>query len=248
MASIKRRSVTITSGGAQIYQGPGVLVGAVFDHNASSSSNVITLYDGSTQYAGGIQIYTRSSDTDAGTTVPIGMYTDGDLVAGTSTANVKSGIPFTKGLFLTKTGDTTHSDVYTFFIKPLIAKTVDVLGGATTGAASIFSGPAMWHGYSISLGPATAALTTADFLFKDSPIAGSGNTVMTKTNYSTAARTIRPVVTTTNSDEGGSAVTTAATGAYASPGILLTTGLNVNVAQASASDGILAQIVALFEA
>ncbi len=239
MANIKRRDVTITSGGFNVYQGAGVLMGAVFDHNASSSSNVVTLYDSDNNFSTAIQLYTRSSDTDAGTTVPVRMFTDGDLVAGTSTANVRLGMVFANGLYLTKTGDTTHSDVYKFFIKPLIKKSVNITttgsAGSAAGSASVFVGSGLWHGWRIKadiLNP-----TTVDITVKDSGITGSGGTLMTKTDYGYAATATRPVVTTTNLDDAaGATVTTAATGSYCNDGIIFTTGLSVTLAQANAMD------------
>lgn len=237
MANIKLRRTLITSGGWNAYTGPGVLLGAVFNHDAASSGNVITIYD-SAATSTAVQLYTRTSDTDAGTTVPLRLFTDGDLVAGTSTANVHLGIPFAHGVYLTKTGDTTHQDDYSLFIKPLIRKLVSVTtagsAGSASGGATVWSGPGVLHGWRILSD--TNVPSTADITLKDSPIVGSGNTVMTKTNYGFAAVATRPVVTTTGSDEGGTGVTTAATGGYANDGILLTTGLNVNVAQGNAQD------------
>lgn len=238
MSNVKRRDTLLTSGGKQLYEGAGLLVAAVLDYNASASSTVITMYDGNS--TAGSQVYTRSSDTDAGTTVPVTLYTDGDLVAGTSTDNVKVGIPFANGLFLNKTGDTTHEDSYKFFIIPLIKKSVNVTtagsAGSGAGAATVFAGTGLLHGWRIRSDILTPS--TTDITIKDSPIAGSGGVLMTKTNYAYAAPATRAVVTTTGSDEGGTAVTTAATGAYASPGIYFTIGLNVNVAQANAQDAV----------
>ncbi len=241
MANIKRRDVTITSGGFNVYQGAGVLMGAVFDHNASSSSNVVTLYDSDNNFSTASQLYTRSSDTDAGTTVPVRMFTDGDLVAGTSTANVALGMPFANGLYLTKTGDTTHSDVYKFFIKPLIKKSVQITAtgsaGSGAGSASVFVGSGLWHAWNIKSDILTPS--TTDITVRDSGITGAGGTLMTKTNYGTAAPATRPVVTTTNLDDAaGATVTTAATGSYCNDGILFTTGLSVTVAQANAADAV----------
>ena len=76
---------------------------------------------------------------------------------------------------------------------------------------------------------------------------GSGNTIMTKTNYGYAAETVRPVVTLTGMDEGGTAVTTAATGAYASPGLFFATGLNVSVQQAQGAASAIYQFDFLIE-
>lgn len=238
MGNIKRRDVTITSGGKQIYEGAGVLMGAVFDHSASSSSNVVTIYDSGNNASTAIQLFTRSSDTDAGTTVPLRLFGNADLVAGTSTDNVGLGIPFSRGLYLTKTGDTTHEDNYKFWIKPCIKKSVNITtagsAGSGAGGASVFAGAGLLHGWTIVTDILTP--TTADITIKDSPIVNAGGVLMTKTNYGNAAPATRAVVTTTNADEGGTAVTTAATGAYDNDGILFTIGLNVNVLQANAQD------------
>lgn len=247
MSHVKTRhtpSVYI-AGGWQAYEGPGLLRALILDY-VSTTSNIITAYD-NVGAATGPTIYTRSSDTDAGTTVPITVYTDGDLPAGTSTANVKAGAPFARGLFFNKTGDTTAQLNITAFITPLIKKTVNVrwvsgANGSGVGAATVFSGPGILHGYRVKSD--TLNPSTVDFLLKDSPITapaagtGSGNTLMTKTDYAYAAEAVRPVVTLTGSDEAGNAVSTAATGAYASPGLFFATGLNVSVQQANAQDAI----------
>src|SRR5574341_1456686 len=233
MANIKkRRNSSLTSGGWQAYTGPGVLVAAIFNHHASSSGNIVTIYDGFS--TSDYQLFTRTSDTDAGTTVPIILHTDGDLVAGTSTANVHLGIPFARGVFLNKTGDTTHADDYTLFIRRCQKVSVQLVGATDTGK-EIADGPGIMYGYRIKpLHDQLPITATADILFKDSHIPGSGNTLMTKTNYDTLSTQVRPVVTTTGSDEGGSAVTTAATGAYNNTGIYFASGLNVSLAQGDA--------------
>lgn len=240
MASIKKRKTPVVylTGAWQAYEGPGLLVGMAVDYSGSSSGCVLTAYDAISGITSGFSPFTVTSDTDFGTTVPVTCYTDGDLVAGTSTGNVKAGIPFSRGLCFNKTGDTTHQVDITLLIRPLIKKTVQVTtagsAGSASGSASVFSGPGIMHGWRIKADTLTPS--TADITIKDSPIAGSGNTIMTKTNYGYAAETVRATVTTTGTDEGGTAVTTAATGAYASPGLLFLTGLNVNVAQANAQD------------
>ena len=119
MANIKKRKTPVVylTGGWQAYQGAGLLRALILDHT-STSSNVITAYDSASGSTSAPQVYTRSSDTDAGTTVPITVYTDGDLPDGTSTANVKAGAPFARGLFINKTGDTTHQLDITAFNTP----------------------------------------------------------------------------------------------------------------------------------
>jgi hypothetical protein len=97
----------------------------------------------------------------------------------------------------------------------------------------VFDGPGLLHGIRIRCDIANPS--TADFIVKDSAITapaagtGSGNQLLIKTDYATAAEAVRPVVTLTGMDEGGTAVTTAATGAYASPGIFFASGLNVTL-------------------
>jgi hypothetical protein len=227
---------TYITGGWQAYEGAGLLRALVLDHISTSGTNVLTAYDGHS--TSGPQIFTRASDTDAGTTVPITLYTDGDLPAGTSTDNVKVGIPFARGLFFNKTVDVTHDLKVTAFITPLIKKSVNLgwatgAAGSGVGVASVFSGPGLLHG--IRIKSDTLNASTTDFIVKDSPIiqpaagTGSGNQLLIKTDYAYAAEAMRPVVTLTGSDEGGTAVSTAATGAYASPGIFFTTGLNVTL-------------------
>ncbi len=246
---------TWLTGGWQAYEGPGLLTGVIIDYSASSSSCVLTGYDGFASTD--ISIWTRSSDTDAGTTVPVTCYTDGDLPAGTSTANVKFGVPFAKGLFLNKTGDTTHDAAMSVFIKPLIRRSVNVAylsgaAGSGIGAASVYDGPGILHGYRIRSNIINPS--TTDFLLKDSPRVsptagtGSGNTIMTKTDYAYAADAVRPTVTLTGMDEGGTAVSTAATGAYASYGLHFATGLNVSVQQAQGVEGTIYQFDFLIEA
>lgn len=234
-------TATYLTGGWQVYDGPGLLMGLIADFDAASSGAVLTAYDGSS--TAGRQVYAITTDTDFGTTVPVQVFTDGDLPAGTSTANVKSGIPFSAGLFINKTGDTTHDVRLTALIKPLIKKNVNITttgsAGSAVGATSVYDGPGLLH--SITVFSDLGVPSTTDWLVKDSPLttaagAGSGNTLLTKTNYGYAATAIRPVVTLTGHDEGGNAVSTAATGAYASPGILFATGLNVSVQQCNALD------------
>jgi hypothetical protein len=233
----KTASPTYISGGWQAYEGAGLLRALVLDH-VSTSGNVLKAYDTASGNTSAPQLFTRTSETDAGTTIPITMYTDGDLPAGTSTDNVKAGIPFARGLFFNKTGDTTNDLRVIAFITPLIKKSVNLgwvsgAAGSGVGAASVFSGPGLLHGIRIKAD--TLNPSTADFLVKDSPIiqqaagTGSGNQLLIKTDYTYAAEAVRPVVTLTGCDEGGTAVSTAATGAYASPGIFFTTGLNVTM-------------------
>ena len=254
MASIKRRKFTVTSGGVQVYQGACLVVAAVFDHNAASSSNVVTLYDGNS--TSDTAMYARTSDTDAGTTVPLPLYTDGYLPAtfGTAAANGRAGVPFRNGVYLVKSGDTTHADVYTFFIKPLIKKTVAVRtvgsAGSAVGGATIFDGPGLLHALYVAEDAANPS--TLDFLVKDSPMVtaagvGSGNTLVTATDWGSTGAVLRGVAALTGSDEAGNAVTTASTGAYASPGIFFATGLNVSVQQGNALDRALV-VEALIEA
>ena len=223
--------------GFQFYNGAGKLLALVVDFSASADAGtVLTAYDGNDTT--GPVIYTQTGNTDLGTTVPVFIGGDADIVAGTSTGGVSNGVIFTQGLFFNCTVDVAGPQVVTAFIRPLIKKTVEVAttgsAGSATGAASIFYGPGLWHGYAVTLD--SQSPPTLDITFKDSPIAAAGNTVMTKTNYviTPGVKTIRAVATTTGEDEAGATITTAATGVYMNHGIYLTTGLNVNLAQGNA--------------
>src|SRR5882672_243647 len=169
---LRKTPVTYITGGWQAYEGPGLLTAIVADYNASSSGCVLTAYDTTSGSLTAPQLYTVTTDTDFGTTVPVTVFTDGDLVAGTSTANVKVGMPFARGFFLNKTGDTTHQVDVTLFIKPLIRKSVNIRtagsAGSAVGVASVFDGPGLLHGLRIRCDTLTPS--TTDFLVKDSPV------------------------------------------------------------------------------
>ena len=85
--------------GFQFYNGAGALEALVLNYGASADANtVVTAYDGVAKRATGagadvlpdsgdrVTIYTRTSGTDAGTTVPVYVRGDADIVAGTATA------------------------------------------------------------------------------------------------------------------------------------------------------------------
>ena len=256
MANIKKRQRggssdgrgTYTTGGWQACQGPGVLLYAVMD-GATLSSNVLTLYDGisSTGALAGlvsptITVATWTQDTDFGTTVPVACFKDGSVVATleTTSANTHLGVPFADGLFVNKTGDVTNDANLTFIIKPLIMKSVRLgletsLGTySATDNANLFDGPGIVHGIRITTSASAASLDTADLLFKDSNLSGTGNTLITATNYgATRTRDFWSPVTTTGIDDAGTAVTTGATGSYTNSGVAFLTGLHVNMAQGS---------------
>ena len=221
----------------QVFQGAGILLALALDRT-DSSGLVTTIYDSARGSASDPSIYTQTGDTDLGQTVPVFLQGDADLVAGTSTAGVGGGLIFSDGLYLVNTGDTTDAAVtYKLWFKPLIKKTVNITttgaAGSGAGAAQIWQGPALWHGYAITLDPASPS--TVDIVFRDS-ITDAAPTVMTKTNYATTPGTkvLRKVVTTTGEDEAGAAVTCAATGTYGNNGIYLETGLRAVVAQSNA--------------
>ncbi len=240
MASIKQRTNTaLVTGGWQAYIGAGTLLYAFMD-GTSLSSSVLTMYDteqGQITTSGvaapSINVWTQ--DTDFGTTVPVACYKDGSVVAtlATVSANTHFGVPFADGLFVNKTGDTTHNASLKFLIKPLIKKTVDLGRGATTDEHTVFSGSGIIHGIRLRLGVATVNLATADLLVKDG---SGGNTLITATNYATAGPSIWSPVTTTGIDDAGTAVTTAATGAYTNPGVAFFKGVHLSLAQGSAAE------------
>jgi len=257
MASIKLRShrsypshATITRMTKQMYQGPGVLLAGALNRTSSSGlvTNIYDSADGTT--AGKVAIYTQTGDTDLGQTVPVVFQGDADLVAGTATAGVGTGLIFTEGLYLVNSGDTTDTTIdWDLWFKPLIKRTVNIVttgsAGSAAGAAQIWQGPGLWHGYGITLD--VLSPSTLDIVFRDS-ITDAAPTVMTKTNYTTTpgVKVLRKVVTTTGEDEAGAAVTTAATGAYNNSGIYLRTGLRAVLAQGDALTRAV-KIEALFE-
>ena len=232
--TIKPEAVGGDNQARQLWQGPGILL-AMSLNRTDSSGLVTTIYDSATGDSAAPTIYTQTGDADLGLTVPVVLYGDADLVAGTSTAGVGPGLIFADGMFLVNSGDTTDTAVaYTFWVKPLIKKSVNVGNASATVTSPIWHGPALWHGYRIKLDPASATLGTLYITFTDEASPGdSGPTVMTKTNYATLGPTLRKVTTTTGEDEAGAAVTAAATGSYGTPGIYLRDGLSVNIAQAS---------------
>lgn len=241
MGNIKLRSFTIndtsTTLTKQVYEGPGVLL-AMALNRTDSSGLVTTIYDSARGSTADPSIYAQTGDTDLGQTVPVVLQGDADIVAGTSTAGVGPGLIFTDGLYLVNTGDTTDTAIgYKLWFKPLIKKTINIattgVAGSATGAAQIWQGPGLWHGYGITLD--VLSPSTLDIVFRDS-ITDAAPTVMTKTNYTTTpgVKVLRKVATTTGEDEAGAAVTTAATGSYGNPGIYLETGLRAVLAQGDA--------------
>jgi len=269
MAGIRKRTHTLgatlsESTAINFHTGPGVLIGLTVDYAAAADAGtLIKMYD--TVLAPGTAI-TAANDpaifvgtginTDFGGTVPNRVFTDGDLVAGTSTANVKLGIPYAKGLYVVVSADVTGPQTITCYFKPLIAKRFNVstagAAGSAVGSRTLFVGPGLLHGLRIKMD--IYAPTTTDFLLKDGladEIAGTGagSTLLTKTDYGAVGGNpaVRPVVTTTNVDDVQATVTTAATGAYCNDGILFGTGLNVSIQQCDALSRAM-DITALIEA
>lgn len=229
MGAYKRRTTTLTSGGWQAYEGPGSLDFAVMD-GTSLSSNVLTLYDSRRESTSDPLISTWTQDTDFGTTVPVAVYRDGSVVAtmATQSANTHRGVCFADGLFINKTGDTTHTAALSLLIKPLIKKSVNIGHGATSDTQRAFTGPGVLRAIKLTLAQETVALGTLDLTFKDDT-----RTIVTATNYATQGPAIWHPVTTTGIDDAGSAVTTAATGAYTNEGVAFLDSLNVVAAQGS---------------
>lgn len=237
---LKRRDYTLTSGGWQAYKGAGTLLYAVMD-GTSLSSNVITLYDTrneATFYGADVAptLATWTQDTDFGTTVPVAVFNDGSVVAtlATESADTKRGVVFADGLFLNKTGDTTHTAALTLIIKPLIKKTVSIGAGTTPDPVRVFTGPGIIQGVRIK---SPQAVATLDILFKDGYVStgSTGRTIITATDYTTAALTTWSPVTTTGIDDAGAATTTAATGAYSNEGVCFIDSLTLVPAQGSAA-------------
>lgn len=230
---MKRRTITTyVSGGWQAYMGPGVITHAVMD-GTSLSSNVLTLYDSDNGSSSNIPtIATWTQDTDFGTTVPTTCFRDGSVVAtlATESANTHLGLECFDGVYIVKTGDTTHNAAITLLIKPLIKKSVNVGHLATTDTQRLFTGPGIVRAIRLVPGYEAVALATMDLTFKDGT-----NTLITATNYATSGVKNWYPVTTTGVDDAGTAVTTAATGAYTNTGVAFVTSLDVAMAQGSSA-------------
>jgi len=230
---MKKRTIeTYVTGGWQAYEGAGVITHAVMD-GTSLSSNVLTLYDsnnGSSTNRPTIATWTQ--DTDFGTTVPVTCFRDGSVVAtlATESANTHLGLEFFNGVYVVKTGDTTHNALIKLLIKPLIKKTVNVGHGATTDTQRLFTGPGILRAVRLLPSYGAVALGTMDLTFKD-----SSRTILTATDYATSAIKNWYPVTTTGVDDAGTAVTTAATGSYTNPGVAFVDSLDVAMAQGGAS-------------
>lgn len=230
---MKRRNIsTYLSGGWEAYKGPGRITHAVMD-GTSLSSNVLTLYDTDRATTTGVPtIATWTQDTDFGTTVPVTCFRDGSVVAtlATQSANTHEGLDFFDGVYVVKTGDTTHNAAVTLLIQPLIKKSVNVGHLATTDTQRLYTGPGIVTAVRLVLGYEAVALGTMDLTFKD-----GSNTIITATNYATSGVNNWYPVTTTGVDDAGTAVTTAATGSYTNRGVAFTTSLDVAMAQGSAA-------------
>lgn len=235
--SLRTRTIsTYLSGGWQAYKGPGTLLYATMD-GTDLSSNVLTLYDSDRELTTDVTVATWTQDTDFGTTVPAAVYKDGSVAAtlATVSANTKRGVPFFHGLFVNKTGDTTHNAALKLLIKPLIKKTVNLGHGATTDSVRAFDGPGILHAVRLQLDPAVVNLATLDLLFRDGVTGGTLRTLSTATDYATAGPSVWSPVTTTGIDDAGTAVTTAATGSYTNEGPAFYDGLTIAMAQGSAA-------------
>ncbi len=247
MSNVKRRTKTLTTGGWQAYTGAGVLRYAAMD-GTSLSGNVLSLYDGSA--VTDPLAATWTIDTDFGLTAPDGVFRKGSIVAtmGTTSANTHRGVPFARGLFVNKTGDTTHTALLDLIITPLINKSVNIGGKAlTTDSVKLFDGPGILHGVRITVDAAEVSLGTVDFTFADSGAAD--RTIWTGTNYVTAGPALIAASTTTSIDDAGTERTTAATGTYPNEGIAFLDGLKISLAQANAGAGVRScQVECLIEA
>ena len=167
----------------------------------------------------------------------------------TESANTHRGVPFFDGIFVNKTGDTTNNAAITLLIKPLIKKNCKLggVGFSASDAVSLFNGPGVIQAVRLETARRDVILGTADLTFKDSAVPGSGNTILTATNYITAAVTSWYPVTTTGIDDAGAAVTTAATGAYTNSGVGFFTGLNANLAQGNTAGEAVYELDVLIE-
>ena len=233
--AITTRSVTVPVAGtfaAQVYGGCAELVGLTADYGTSASGSVLTIKE---KDADGLTKFTVTTDTDFGTTVPVRVFHDARLIAGTATAGVGLNPVFFDGIYVSVTGDSssTTSTVIHLYLRPLIKKSVDLSG--VTDSQVAFQGPGLLKGARANyIDPDTS---TTDLQIRDGVGPGTTGRALTVVSNSATdwAAVNQQLVTTTNLDEAGTGVTTAATGSYANDGVCFRTGLNVDKAQGTAT-------------
>jgi len=239
MGKIRSKQFNIgTSGvasGFQFHTGPGVVLGMAVDYSASADAGtVLTMYDGFD--TSGVSLYTITGNTDIGTTVPVRLFQNGRLIAGTSTNNVRAGLPFFDGLFINIASDVAGPQSVRVWVKPLTRKTANITttgsAGSASGGVTLFGGSGLFHAARVDFDP--NAPSTTDITFYDG-VSTSGRALTAVSNsaadWDTSA--LRAVVTTTVHDEAGNALTTAAN-AHENDGVLFYTGLHVALAQCDA--------------
>lgn len=223
----------------KLYGGPCELLGLMYDAGTSSSGATLTLKE---KDGNGLTKYTVSGDTDIGLTVPVRIFHDARLIAGTATAGVGLNVAFFEGIYATLAGDSsaTTDSVLTVWVRPLIYKKVQLDG--VTDAKVVFYGDGRLKAARADYSAGTAS--TADIQIRQgtgiASGAGTGAALTVVSNSATDwAAVNQQLVTTTNHDEAGSGVTTAATGSYANDGILFKDGLTVGVAQGTAGEAVI---------
>ncbi len=231
-------SSALTTTGTKIIPGCFELVALSANFGDSASGGVLTIKE---KDSSGLTKYTISSDTDFGTTVPVRVFHDARLIAGTATAGVGLNPVFFEGVHVNITAPSaTTNSVITLWLRPLIYKKIQLEG--VTQAKVVYNGPGLLKGARADYSAGTAS--TADIQISDTITivsdAPSGGALTVVSNSTTDwAAVNQQLVTTTSHDEAGTAVTTAATGAYANDGIAFGTGLTVGVAQGTANEGII---------
>lgn len=228
---------------APIYGGPCELLGLAVNYGASASGSVLTLKE---KDANGLTKYVITTDTDFGTTVPVRIFHDAKIIAGTATAGVGLNVSFFEGIYVSVTGDSssTTGTVVTAWIRPLIIKKVALHG--VTAAATLFQGAGRLKGvrvdYTADMAAGADLQITDGVIGPDGLVAGNNLTVYTDVVTDFAAVN-QQVATTTGHDEAGSAVTTAATGAYANDGVLFATGVSAGLAQGTANAAAIIEVL-----
>ena len=221
--------------GFQFLEGPGVVLGMAVDFHASAAAGtVLTLWDGFN--TSGTQLYTSTGNTDIGTTVPVRLFQNGRLIAGTSTNNTHAGLPFFDGVFANIATDTTGPQSVRLWIKPLTRKTAQFAttgsAGSAAGGVTLWTGAGILHAARVLYDPNTPA--TADLTFYDgTSTSGRALTAVANTNTSWTTSANQALNTTTCQDETGAALTCAAN-AHENDGILFYTGLHAAIAQSDA--------------
>lgn len=241
--TIRSKTISIGTSGvdttAVFTTTPCIIEGVAIDYSASADAGtVLRAFDGT-----GATLFSITGNTDIGTTVAARLTGNGRLSSGTSTSNVRQGLPAFGGFSVSVTLDVAGPQVVTVYWRParVVSEVIETVGadGSAVGGAQLVPGGTvgLFHAAHVLHGE-TASAGTKDLTFYNgtstsgkalTPVANSATNW--KTDAGTAAN--RAIATTVNRDEGLASVSDAAN-TYTNNGMLFNNGLHVAVAQGNA--------------